>query len=155
VWGTSPLSGVAAVRFANQLSENAKMPAVPGVLPEAHHNQVVAFAGPFGSGAPASEHDLFRDRVEDEAAFPRMKLVLLRDSEEHPQVTARVGATRELADEHGVAVHEVVAPDGSPLERLATLVSIGDFASVYLALVEGTDPTPVEPITRLKERIAR
>ena len=35
VWGTSLLSGVAARRFAAQLSENAKYPAIAGVLPEA------------------------------------------------------------------------------------------------------------------------
>jgi hypothetical protein len=30
-----------------------------------------------------------------------------------------------------------------------------DFASVYLALLEGTDPTPIEPIDTLKASIAR
>src|SRR5215471_17693360 len=47
IWGTSPLAGVAATRFANQLHENSKYPAVTGVLPEANHNQVVVFDGPF------------------------------------------------------------------------------------------------------------
>src|SRR5215472_7914538 len=47
IWGTSPLAGVAASRFANQLHENGKYPAISGVLPEANHNQVVIFDGPF------------------------------------------------------------------------------------------------------------
>ena len=47
IWGTSPLAGVAAYRFACQLNENAKYPAIAGVLPEANHNQVVTFDGPF------------------------------------------------------------------------------------------------------------
>ena len=47
VWGTSVLSGVAAHRFASQLNENAKYPAIAGMLPEAAHNQVAAFDGPF------------------------------------------------------------------------------------------------------------
>ena len=47
VWGTSVLSGVAAQRFASQLNENAKYPAIAGALPEAAHNQVAAFDGPF------------------------------------------------------------------------------------------------------------
>jgi glucose/mannose-6-phosphate isomerase len=33
IWGTSPLAGVAAYRFACQLNENAKYPAVIGTLP--------------------------------------------------------------------------------------------------------------------------
>jgi glucose/mannose-6-phosphate isomerase len=155
LWGSSDLAGVAAVRFANQLSENAKVPSVPGVLPEAHHNQVVAFAGRFGSGAPAREHDLFRDRVDDEPSFPRIRVIVLRDSEEHPQVAARVAATLELAEEHDIPIREVAAVEGSALDRLASLVAVADFASVYLALLEGTDPTPIDPITRLKRRIAR
>src|SRR5499427_3569508 len=51
IWGTSPLTGVAAFRFANQLYENGKYPAIPGVLPEANHNQVVVFDGPFAPEA--------------------------------------------------------------------------------------------------------
>jgi len=60
IWGTSPLAGVAAFRFANQLYENGKYPAIPGVLPEANHNQVVVFDGPFapepeGGAVPGRE----------------------------------------------------------------------------------------------------
>ena len=150
VWGTSALAGVAAQRFANELSENAKMPAVVGVLPEAQHNEVVALAGRFGSGAPAHEDDLFRDRVDDEPGFPRMRLVLLRDDEEHQQVARGVPALVSLAEEHGVPLRELVSVPGPAVERLASLVAIGDFASVYLALLEGVDPTPIEPIDRLK-----
>jgi len=51
VWGTSVLSGVAARRFAGQLNENAKYPAIAGVLPSAAHNQVAMFDGPFAPGA--------------------------------------------------------------------------------------------------------
>ncbi len=47
VWGTSVLSEVAARRFASQLLQNAKYPAISGALPEAAHNQVAAFDGPF------------------------------------------------------------------------------------------------------------
>src|SRR4029078_10983485 len=50
IWGSSPLAAVAAYRFGTQLSENAKYPAVTGTLPEANHNQVVTFDGPFAPG---------------------------------------------------------------------------------------------------------
>ena len=59
VWGTSPLSGVAARRFASQLQENAKYPALSGMLPEAAHDQVAAFDGPF---APRSSRLSARSR---------------------------------------------------------------------------------------------
>jgi glucose/mannose-6-phosphate isomerase len=154
VWGTSLLAGVAAYRFACQLNENAKTPAVWGVLPEANHNQVVAFDGPFAGGASRSVEDLFRDRVDDEAPeVTRMRLVLLRDSEEHPQVARRASVTQQLADERGIGVSSLVAEGVSAFERLASLVATVDWASAYLAILEGRDPTPVDAITALKERI--
>jgi glucose/mannose-6-phosphate isomerase len=52
VWGGSGLAAAAARRFASQLAANAKTPALVGVLPEAGHDQVAAFDGPF---APAPE----------------------------------------------------------------------------------------------------
>ena len=156
VWGTSPLAGVAAYRFACQLNENAKTPVVWGVLPEANHNQVVAFDGAFAGSATRPVEDLFRDRVDDEAPdMTRMRLVLLRDNEEHRQVTRRAEASEQLADERGIGVSTVRADGASAFERLASLVGLGDWTSAYLALLEGRDPTPVDAITSLKGRISR
>lgn len=151
VWGTSPLAGVAAYRFACQLAENAKAPAVWGVLPEASHNQVVAFdAAP----PPADPDDLFADRGDEpEEVLPR--LVLLRDGVEHPQVARRAEVAAELAAERGLAVSTVAAEGDAAVERLACLVGLTDWTSAYLALLAGRDPTPVPAITVLKQRIAR
>ncbi|MFP5219578.1 MAG: bifunctional phosphoglucose/phosphomannose isomerase [Actinomycetes bacterium] len=152
VWGASPLAGVAAYRLACQLNENAKVPATWGVLPEANHNQVVALDGPF-AGTP-SGGDFFRDRA-DEPETARLAVVLLRDADEHPQVARRADVTEQLARERGVPVH-VLRPEGSSaFERLARLVALGDYASTYLAVLQGIDPTPVDAITALKAAIAR
>jgi glucose/mannose-6-phosphate isomerase len=134
VWGTSPLAGVAAYRAACQLNENAKRAAVWGVLPEANHNQVVPF--------------------DDPAAAERMRVLFLRDSAEHPAVARRVEVARELAGERGIGVDEVVAEGGSPVARLASLVAAVDFATTYLALLLGLDPSAIEPIVELKRRLA-
>lgn len=165
VWGTSGLAGVAAKRFANQLAENAKYPAIPGVLPESNHNQVVTFDGAFGAtaGNPGDHLDddlagdpaaaFFRDRVDDPEVV-RLYLVLLIDTEEHPQVARRRIASRELARERGIGVAELLAEGNSPSERLASLVGLPDFASVYLGLLSGVDPTPIRAIDHLKGKIA-
>jgi glucose/mannose-6-phosphate isomerase len=125
-----------------------------GVLPEANHNQVVALDGPFAGSANRPVEDLFRDRVDDEATeLTRMRLVLLRDTEEHPQVSRRTAVTEELADERGVGVSTVRADGASAFERVASLVAMADWTTAYLALLEGFDPTPVDAITALKDRI--
>ena len=157
LWGTSPLAGTVAYRFACQLNENAKSPATWGVLPEANHNQVVAFDGPFagGSASGGSDDDFFRDRGDDEEREARLSLVLLRDLDEHPQVTRRADVSAELARERDVPVVQLQAEGASPLARLASLIGLTDWASAYLALAQGDDPTPVDAITALKQRIAQ
>jgi glucose/mannose-6-phosphate isomerase len=148
VWGAGAVGPVAALRLACQLNENAKYPAVVGALPEAHHNQVVALDGPL-AGASA-EADLFRDRVDDEAPM-RMRLVLVEDGVD-PSVVDAVDASEQLAVERGVPVSRMRAEGAHPVERLASLLGVADYASVYLALAYGIDPTPVDLLDTLKRR---
>lgn len=145
VWGAGPLAGLAAVRTMTQLAENAKYPAIAGVLPEANHNQVVAFDGPFAGGP---------DGFAAELPPVPLRLVLLRDSHEHPQVARRREESARLAAGRGIEVTELAAGGGGPLERLASLVQLIDYATVYLAIAQGIDPGPVATIAELKARIA-
>jgi glucose/mannose-6-phosphate isomerase len=154
VWGSSELAGVAAARFAAQLAENAKYPAVPGTLTEVHHNQVVVMAGRFGV-LSASDDDIFRDRVEEGPPWPRMRVLVLRDTEEVPAVAHAREATRVIGERYDVQVDELPAEGDHPLDRLASLVAPLDFASAYLALVQGIDPSPIEPIVALKKATAK
>jgi glucose/mannose-6-phosphate isomerase len=154
VWGSSPLAGVAAYRFACQLNENAKTPAVWGVLPEAGHNQVVALDGPFGGGGGGG--DLFRDRVDDdESDRTQLHLVLLRDVEEHPRVARRAEVVAEIARDRGLEVSMLLAEGSSAFQRVASLVNLADWTTTYLALALGIDPTPVSPIDDLKDALRR
>src|SRR5664280_2032560 len=115
VWGSSMLAGTAAYRMVCQLAENAKQAAVFGQLPEAAHNQVIAFDGPYADGravaGTAAELNFLRDRAEDVGEHPRLRLVLLRDvpAAEHPQVARRAAVSRELAEDRGIPVTELVA----------------------------------------------
>ncbi|MFC5752985.1 SIS domain-containing protein [Actinomadura rugatobispora] len=157
VWGTSQLAGTAAYRFCCQLNENAKYPGVYGELPEAGHNQVVAFDGFFAAGGrPAADaddaDDFFRDRAEE--SEHGLHLVVLRDGDEHPQVARRREVAVELARGRGVAITEIPAEGDHPLERIATMIALADYITVYLAIALGVDPTPVTAIQELKARIS-
>ncbi|MFJ2032366.1 bifunctional phosphoglucose/phosphomannose isomerase [Streptosporangium sp. NPDC087985] len=143
IWGSSPLAAVAAYRWACQLNENGKYPAVWGEIPEVNHNQVMALEGPLAT------RDIFADE-----SGRSLRLFLLSDVEEHPQVTRRREVSARLAEDRGVPVSQIAAEGPHPLERLATLIGLGDYASTYLALGYGIDPTPVSAITELKTRIS-
>ncbi|REE98443.1 SIS domain-containing protein [Thermomonospora umbrina] len=154
-WGTSDLATTAAYRLCCQLNENAKYPGVFGGLPEVDHNQVVAFDGLFAGArsGPGDVDDFFRDRADDREGSS-LHLVVLRDTDEHPQVRKRREVSVELASARGVAVTEIAAEDGHPLERIAGLIAMADYVTVYLAIALGVDPTPVTAIQELKARIA-
>ncbi len=151
VWGTSPLGGPAAYRFACQLNENACLPAVCGVLPEVGHNQVVALDGEWASSGGGPD-DFFRDRTDD--GDRRLHVVLLREEREHPRVARRAEVAVELAAERGVPVDVLRAEGTGALARVASLIGLTDFTSTYLALHAGADPTPVDAIAEMKRRTA-
>jgi hypothetical protein len=143
---------VAASRFADSLAANARYPAVAGALVEAGRGRVGLLDGPYGSMAGGTD-DFFADRLEEERGT-RLRLVLLRDDSESPVAARRAEAVADLAVARGVGVSILTAGGGCELERLASLVAVPDFASVYLALLHGIDPIAVPAVTDLKERIA-
>jgi glucose/mannose-6-phosphate isomerase len=132
IWGTSALSGVAAARFASQLNENAKYPAMAGVLPEATHNQLAILDGPFAGNTPR---------------FP-VRVILLAEAgpRDHTAIT-------DLAETRGVGVSELAMESEHPLIRLATVVQLADYASVYLGIASGIDPGQARPIRDLSAPI--
>jgi len=178
IWGTSVLSGVAARRFASQLNENAKYPSIVGVLPEAAHNQVAAFDGPFAPrssrlsanntqepGSPLATRDqvtdipdlsgwdLDYDETEQASGFTALRLVLIADPGVDQRIAAQRAAVTELAAQRGVGVSELAMDGEHPLVRLAGVIQLADYASVYLAIASGIDPGQAVAIQDLQARI--
>ncbi|MDQ3934531.1 MAG: bifunctional phosphoglucose/phosphomannose isomerase, partial [Actinomycetota bacterium] len=122
-----------ANRWKTQLNENAKVPAFAAELPEADHNEVVGYGD--GDGA-------------------RFAAVFLDDDGLDARLRRRLDVTAETLQEAGVVSHRVLARGDSPVERVLSLVLLGDLTSVHLALLRGVDPTPVEAIEALKRRLA-
>lgn len=159
VWGSSPLATVAARRFGDTLSANARYPVVTGALGEAGRGRVGLLDGVFG-GLVEGERDIFADPDETVGDATRLRLVLLRDGGLNAEDDAdeplaveerRAEAVQTLAERRGVRCDVVTAEGGSALERLASLTAVPDFASIYLALAHGLDPMAVPAITEMKE----
>jgi glucose/mannose-6-phosphate isomerase len=114
-----------ASRWKTQLNENAEVAAFASELPEADHNEVCG-------------------------ADERLAPVFLDDDGLDARLRRRIEVTREVLG----GGHTVTARGDSPVERVLSLVLLGDLVSVHLAYLRGVDPTPVEPISRLKERLS-
>ncbi|GIF12534.1 SIS domain-containing protein [Actinoplanes teichomyceticus] len=159
VWGSSPLATVAARRFADTLAANARYPVMAGALGEAGRGRVGLLDGVFG-GLAESSRDIFADPEDEDDTVTRLRLVVLRDGGLNPEDDAdepvaveerRADAIQTLADRRGVRCDVLTAEGGSALERLASLVAVPDFASLYLALAHGLDPMAVPAISEMKE----
>ena len=121
-----------AFRWKTQVNENAKRPAFSAVLPEADHNEICGWQRPGGFAA-----------------------VFLEDPAQDPRIRRRVDVTAEVIEAAGAPVHRVEAAGETPFERVMSLVMLGDLVAIYLAVLDGTDPAPVEVLERLKERLAQ
>jgi glucose/mannose-6-phosphate isomerase len=135
IYGSVPWTSVIATRWCGQFSENSKVVAHANELPEMNHNEIVGW----GAHSPLTE---------------MARVVFLCDSEDHTRVARRIEITRESIASTGAEVRSFGSRGASRLARLLSLVILGDFASLYLAVLSGADPTPVRPIDKLKAALA-
>ncbi len=128
------LTAPIAYRWKTQINENAKMPCFASELPEFDHNEIVGWEGA--------------------AELGRFSAVLLDDSDLHPRVRTRIGLTRDLIEGQAVLAERVQTVGETRIERLVSLVLLGDLVSLYLAALRGLDPASIDSLERLKQALA-
>lgn len=136
IWGVEGTTDVAAFRWKTQLNENGKQPAFWNVLPELCHNEI---------------ESLWKREL-----LLEQRVVFLASAHDHPRNRLRRQLMKELLEERGIPSIEVAPPapaGGGKLAELLGLIYLGDFVSVYLGLLNGVDPTPVELIEEFKRRL--
>jgi glucose/mannose-6-phosphate isomerase len=124
-----------AYRWKCQINENAKAPAFAGEIPEINHNEICGWEAA-GSLAPFSA-------------------VFLDDSDLHPRVRQRIELSRGMIEAHDAPAFRVETIGETRTERLVSLVLLGDLVSLYLAVLRGVDPTPIDLIEHLRSALNR
>jgi glucose/mannose-6-phosphate isomerase len=141
--GTAPLIAGAglttpiAYRWKTQINENAKQLCFWNELPELDHNEIAGWEGARQSDPPA-----------------RFSAVFLDDSDAHPRVKERMDLTERLIAGNAVASYRLETRGQTAIERVISLVLLGDLVSIYLAALRGVDPGPVVLIEELKAALA-
>lgn len=125
-----------AQRLKQQFNENSKIPSKWEVFPELNHNEVVGW-----------------EKAEELADL--FSAVIIRDKCEPEQIRCRIEATKELISGKVKGIYEVWSKGEGRLAKMLSTTIIGDFTSVYLAILRGVDPTPVKSISMLKDKIAK
>lgn len=123
-----------AQRFKQQFNENSKVPSKWESFPELNHNEIVGW-----------------ERAQELAKH--FSIILIRDKDEPKEIQNRIEATKELISAELVKTFEVWSRGTTRLARMLSTVLVGDFTSVYLAILRGVDPTPVKTISLLKEKM--
>ena len=80
---------------------------------------------------------------------------MLRWSLFNERVRLRYEVTAELLERAGVAYEYVDSEGQSALAQMMSLVLMGDLTSYYLAILYRIDPSPVDVISYLKDRLAK
>jgi glucose/mannose-6-phosphate isomerase len=127
-----PVTGPVAYRWKTDFEENAKTFGLAGALPEMNHNTIEAW-----------RTTLARD----------LHLVLLRDDREEPEIGRRFAVLQDLVGATAGGVSEVRTRGRSVLARLLSLTYLGQWASVYLAVLRGVDPWVVPTLDEMKRRL--
>jgi glucose/mannose-6-phosphate isomerase len=128
------LTAPIAYRWKTQLNENAKSPAFQAELPELDHNELVGW-----EGAPQ---------------LGRFSAVFLDDCDLHPRVRERFRLTQELIGDRAAVCERVETVGQTAIERLVSLVLLGDLVSIYMAVLYGRDPVQIDALNELKKRLA-
>lgn len=135
IYGADTVSEVAH-RWKTQINENSKAWAFYEVFPELNHNAVVGYQFP--------------------AELSSQVLVLMLRTANLPKpVELRYQVTARLLERAGVAYRLIDGQGNTRLSQMMSLILLGDYVSYYLALLYGTDPTPVKAIDYLKAELAR
>ncbi|SMO66926.1 bifunctional phosphoglucose/phosphomannose isomerase [Fodinibius sediminis] len=123
------------LRWRQQFEENAKTLAYGNSLPEMTHNEIVGW-----------------ERVVHLTG--RLSVIMLVDEGDNKRVKQRMQIVEELIAYQTASMHVFETRGQSKLARMFSLIQLADWTSFYLAILNGTDPTPVAKIDLLKSKLA-
>ena len=118
-----------AIRFKNSLQENAKIHAVTEDVIEACHNGIVAW--------------------EKQSNF---QPILVQGKEDYIKTKERWNILKEYFKLNNIGYWENQSVEGNILSKIIHLIYLYDYASIYLAIKNNVDPTPVKSIYFVKNK---
>lgn len=124
-----------ALRLRGQLAENAKILSSHLNFPEQNHNEIEGWT---------LNPEILKKTV----------IIWITDDSDHNQVQKRMSITKELLGKYPSHQYELIVEGKSDVEKALCLIHLIDWISYYCALLNNIDPTPVERISILKNRLS-
>ena len=135
IYGTLPYSEAVAIRFKNQLAESGKVMSFSSAFSVLNHDEA------FGWDA-------------DSAMMRHFHFTLIHDAEDNERMSKRLKVAYEVLKDRA-NVKEIRTEGRSRMERLCTLGYLFDFASVYVALRRGVNPSWSQAVNEFRKGLNR
>ncbi len=132
IYATTYNEGI-AIRFRQQLNENAKILCWHHIIPEMNHNELVGWT----------------EKNENLAA------IIFLDKDEYLRNLSRVQINKEVISKYVSSITEVYSKGNSRIEKAIYFIHLGDWISVFLAEMRGVDAVEVNVINHLKSALSK
>ena len=119
-----------AIRFKNSLQENSKTHAIIEEVVESGHNGIVAWE-----------------------SYSNFQPILLRGKDDYYKTIELWDVLKEFFSKKEIKFYEIMSPKGHILSKLVYLIYLLDYSTIYLSVMRGIDPSPVESIDFVKSQI--
>lgn len=135
ILGAGPMAAISR-RWKTQINENSKHAAVYEAFPELCHNVIIGLDYPKKLGE-------------------KVIFVSLESEFDHPRNRLRQSIIYQIFRKKGISsdVVSIKKPE-TPLIEMLEVIMLGDYVSYYLALLNNSDPTPIEMINFLKDKLS-
>jgi len=120
----------AAIRYKNCLQENAKIHAMTEDIIESSHNGIVAWE-----------------------KKSNVKPVLIRGVDDHIKTIERGNILKKIFDMNNIDYKVVNSVEGNILTKITSLIYLLDYSTLYTAVINNTDPSPVNSIDFIKSEL--
>ncbi|MBX7094293.1 MAG: bifunctional phosphoglucose/phosphomannose isomerase [Flavobacteriales bacterium] len=132
IYSTTYREGI-AIRFRQQINENAKMLCWHHVVPEMNHNELVGW------------------RMEN----PNLAVIIFRDQEDYVRNQKRIEINKEIIAKYTPHIRETWAKGNTDLEKAIWQIHLGDWVSCFLSDLRGVDAIEVKVIDFLKGELSK
>ncbi len=120
----------AAIRFKNSLQENAKTHALTEDVIESCHNGIVGWS------------------MKSES-----KPIFIQGHDDHIKTIERWSILKEFFEDKKIQYKIVKSNEGGILSKIVNLIYLLDYTTIYSSVLRNIDPTPVEPIDYIKNKL--
>lgn len=134
IYGVAGTTEALAIRLRGQLAENSKILSSHHILPEQNHNEIVGL----------------EERIKH-AGDPLV--IWLTDKEDHPRIELRRELAGRLTGIYPAREYIMSGNGDSLIQRNLSLLHQLDWLSFYSAIRGGNDPSQIEILMQLKEKM--